>query len=87
MMAIESVKYSFNSAIWGYQTYTCNKYGRRATGNTWSVKKSRIMPKTGWPLLSLSVMDRDHELMMIAMNAKETLHTEELPRQMSLSLP
>ena len=50
------------------------------TDKTWSVKERRIlMPKTCSPLLSLSVMDRDHEVATstIAMNAKETLHAEE----------
>ena len=54
--------------------------------NTWSVKESRIMPKTGLPLLSLSVTDRDHEVTTIAMNAKERLHTEALSWQMSVLL-
>ena len=43
--------------------------------------------KIGSPLLSLSMMDCDHEVTMIAMNAKETLHTKELPWQMSVSFP
>ena len=44
---------------------------------TWSVKESRIMQKTGRPLLSLSVMDSDHEVHVtsIAMKAKETFNT------------
>ena len=42
-----------------------DKYGLHATDNAWLVKESTVMPKTGSLLLSLSVMDRDQEVMTI----------------------